>query len=562
MPKVKTERRNRIHHEVQRQGILFNKDFGQHILKNPLVITSMLEKAAIRSTDVVLEIGPGTGNMTVRILERCKKVIACEIDTRLAAELQKRVQGTPMQYKLQILIGDFLKTELPFFDLCIANIPYQISSPLIFKLLLHRPLFRCAVLMFQREFAQRLVAKPGDKLYCRLSVNTQLLARVDMLMKVGKNNFKPPPKVESSVVRLEPKNPPPPVNFKEWDGLTRLAFLRKNKTLAAAFKINAVLEMLEKNYKLHLSLRNESIGENFNMQEKVVNILEKLNMANTRARSMDLDDFMLITSMLEKAAIRSTDVVLEIGPGTGNMTVRILERCKKVIACEIDTRLAAELQKRVQGTPMQYKLQILIGDFLKTELPFFDLCIANIPYQISSPLIFKLLLHRPLFRCAVLMFQREFAQRLVAKPGDKLYCRLSVNTQLLARVDMLMKVGKNNFKPPPKVESSVVRLEPKNPPPPVNFKEWDGLTRLAFLRKNKTLAAAFKINAVLEMLEKNYKLHLSLRNESIGENFNMQEKVVNILEKLNMANTRARSMDLDDFMRLLLAFNSEGIHFN
>ncbi len=64
----------------------------------------------------------------------------------------------------------------------------------MFKLLLHRPFFRCAVLMFQREFAQRLVAKPGDALYCRLSVNTQLLARVEHLMKVGKNNFRPPPK--------------------------------------------------------------------------------------------------------------------------------------------------------------------------------------------------------------------------------------------------------------------------------------------------------------------------------------------------------------------------------
>jgi 18S rRNA (adenine1779-N6/adenine1780-N6)-dimethyltransferase len=67
--------------------------------------------------------------------------------------------------------------------------------------------------MFQREFALRLTAKPGDKLYCRLSLNTQLLARVDHLMKVGKNNFRPPPKVESSVVRIEPKNPPPPINY-------------------------------------------------------------------------------------------------------------------------------------------------------------------------------------------------------------------------------------------------------------------------------------------------------------------------------------------------------------
>lgn len=275
-------------------GIMFNKDFGQHILKNPLIIDAMIEKAAIRPTDVILEVGPGTGNLTVKMLEKVKKVIACEIDPRLVAELQKRVQGTPLQHKLQILIGDALKTDLPFFDLCIANVPYQISSPLVFKLLLHRPFFRCAVLMFQREFAQRLVAKPGDKLYCRLSINTQLLARVDLLMKVGKNNFRPPPKVESSVVRIEPKNPPPPINFTEWDGLTRIAFLRKNKTLAAAFKQTSVMGTLEKNYKLHCSLNNTPMDPDFNIKSKVEDILCNLEADKLRARTMDIDDFMRI----------------------------------------------------------------------------------------------------------------------------------------------------------------------------------------------------------------------------------------------------------------------------
>jgi len=111
-------------------------------LKNPLVIQGIVEKSAIRPTDVVLEVGPGTGNMTVKMLEKAKKVIACEIDTRMVAELQKRIMGTPFQSKLQIMIGDVLKMDLPFFDLCVANIPYQISSPLVFKLLLHRPIFR------------------------------------------------------------------------------------------------------------------------------------------------------------------------------------------------------------------------------------------------------------------------------------------------------------------------------------------------------------------------------------------------------------------------------------
>lgn len=108
---------------------------------------------------------------------------------RLVAELQKRIQGTPFQSKLQLIVGDVLKSDLPFFNLCVANIPYQISSPLVFKLLLHRPFFRCAILMFQREFAHRLVAKPGDKMYCRLSINTQLLARVDLIMKVNKQYY-------------------------------------------------------------------------------------------------------------------------------------------------------------------------------------------------------------------------------------------------------------------------------------------------------------------------------------------------------------------------------------
>ncbi|XP_020280556.1 probable dimethyladenosine transferase [Pseudomyrmex gracilis] len=306
MPKVRTQAVSRVHKEVQRQGILFNTDKGQHILKNPLVIQSMVEKAAVRPTDVVLEIGPGTGNMTVKLLEKSKKVIACEIDPRMVAELQKRVQGTVYQSKLQIVIGDVLKSDLPFFDLCVANIPYQISSPLIFKLLSHRPLFRCAVLMFQREFAERLVAKPGDKLYCRLSINTQLLARVDMLMKVGKNNFRPPPKVESNVVRIEPRNPPVPINFQEWDGLTRIAFLRKNKTLSAAFKQTAVTTILDKNYRIHCSLNNKTIPDDFDVKQLISNILKKVEAENKRARTMDIDDFISLLHAFNAEGVHFT----------------------------------------------------------------------------------------------------------------------------------------------------------------------------------------------------------------------------------------------------------------
>lgn len=293
MPKVRPGKKFRDHAAQSQQGVVFNTQVGQHILKNPLVVKTMVEKAALRSTDTILEIGPGTGNMTVRMLENVKKVVACEIDPRLAAELQKRIQGTPLQKKLNLIIGDILKVDpLPYFDICVANLPYQISSQIVFKLLLHRPVFRCAILMFQREFAQRLVAKPGDKLYCRLSVNTQLLSHVDLLMKVGKNNFKPPPKVESSVVRIEPKNPSPAINFTEWDGLVRIAFLRKNKTLGAAFRCNSIIEMLEKNYRIHCSLNNIVIPDYFCMKTIVGDLLEENGFIGKRARTMDIDDFL------------------------------------------------------------------------------------------------------------------------------------------------------------------------------------------------------------------------------------------------------------------------------
>lgn len=275
------------------QNIEFKKEFGQHILKNPLIVSTIVDKAALRPTDVVLEVGPGTGNMTMKMLEKSKTVIACEIDRRLIGELEKRVQNTPFKNKLKILAGDVLRANLPFFDICVANLPYQISSPFVFKLLEHRPFFRCAILMFQREFAYRLVAKPGDKLYCRLSVNCQFLARVDLIMKVGRNNFRPPPKVESNVVRIEPRNPPPDVNFKEWDGMLRICFNRKNKSLHATFAQTAVIELLKKNYIAYCALKDLPVDNNIDFKAKIKDIVESEEIfQKLRPRSMSIDHFL------------------------------------------------------------------------------------------------------------------------------------------------------------------------------------------------------------------------------------------------------------------------------
>lgn len=111
--------------------------------------------------------------------------------------------------------------------------------------------------MFQREFAMRLVARPGDSLWNRLSVNVQLYAKVDHVMKVGRNNFRPPPLVESSVVRISPIDPPPPVAFGEFDGLTRICFSRKNKMIRSNFQSKGVEQMLESNFKAYCAQAEE-----------------------------------------------------------------------------------------------------------------------------------------------------------------------------------------------------------------------------------------------------------------------------------------------------------------
>ena len=286
----------------------FNTDLGQHILKNPLVAQGIVDKAQIRPSDVVLEVGPGTGNLTVRILEQAKNVVAVEMDPRMAAELTKRVRGTPVEKKLEIMLGDFMKTELPYFDICISNTPYQISSPLVFKLINQPRPPRVSILMFQREFALRLLARPGDSLYCRLSANVQMWANVTHIMKVGKNNFRPPPQVESSVVRLEIKNPRPQVDYNEWDGLLRIDFVRKNRTITSGLKSTTVMDILEKNYKTFLAMNNEMVDDTKGsmhdvVKEKIDTVLKETDLGDKRAGKCDQNDFLRLLYAFHQVGI-------------------------------------------------------------------------------------------------------------------------------------------------------------------------------------------------------------------------------------------------------------------
>jgi 18S rRNA (adenine1779-N6/adenine1780-N6)-dimethyltransferase len=219
------------------------------------------------------------------------------------------------------------------------------------------------------------------------------------------------------------------------------------------------------------------------------------------------------------------------------------------------------------------------------------------------------------------MFQREFALRLVARPGDPLYCRLSVNAQFWARITHIMKVGKNNFRPPPQVESSVVRIEPKvhGERPRVSWEEWDGMLRICFIRRNRTLRASWLgSKKVLALCEKNFRVWCALNDVVIDEGGSqvkdrnkgqdtdvggnvqqisddeewggidmdfaqhsdegdngktegngkttgvaklVREKIQKVLAMTGLADKRAGQCEEGDFLKLLLAFNEEGIHF-
>ncbi|KAL3481089.1 ribosomal RNA adenine dimethylase-domain-containing protein [Aspergillus californicus] len=271
----------------------FNTDLGQHILKNGAIADNIVDKANVGPTQTVLEVGPGPGILTTRILEKAKKVVAVEFDPRMAAELTKKVQGTPQEKKLQIVLGDFIKTDLtklPEFQAVISNTPYQISSPLIFKLLSMPNPPKVAVLMVQREFALRLVARPGDALYSRLSVNVQFFSRVSHIMKVGRNNFRPPPQVESSVVRIEPKSGRPEISWDEWDGMLRICFVRKNKTLRAGFMATKIRQLIERNWITWASMNPDKVAQgDVDMLTGKTPFPEKFS-KNEEDVDMDMDD--------------------------------------------------------------------------------------------------------------------------------------------------------------------------------------------------------------------------------------------------------------------------------
>ena len=187
---------------LNENGIILNKNLGQNYLIDDFKRKKIIEYAKLTSEDTVLEIGPGIGTLTIELAKQAKKVIAIEQDSSIFNILKKRLEKENID-NVELINGDAVKVDFPDFNKIVSNLPYQISSPISFKFLNYD--FDLAILMYQKEFADRMNGKVGTKQYSRLSAMLYFKADVKFLTKVSPESFIPSPKVDSSVVQLKPK---------------------------------------------------------------------------------------------------------------------------------------------------------------------------------------------------------------------------------------------------------------------------------------------------------------------------------------------------------------------
>lgn len=209
-------------------------------------------------------------------------------------------------------------------------------------------------------------------------------------------------------------------------------------------------------------------------------------------------DTSYLDRIVEAAELNSEDTVFEIGAGIGNLTERLAAKAKKVIAVELDSNLVNVLHDRFQNAE---NIEIIQGDALKIDFPEFDKVVSNLPYSISSEITFKLLRHK--FKLGILMYQYEFAVRMVSLPDCKDYSRLTVDTYYFADASILMKVPKEVFQPVPEIDSAVIKLIPR----PAPFEVLDEGFFLNFVtavfsqRRKKLRNAILNTNSILKIPE-------------------------------------------------------------
>jgi 16S rRNA (adenine1518-N6/adenine1519-N6)-dimethyltransferase len=260
---------------ISRYGIKPQKKFGQNFVTESALLKRMIDYARVSSDDVVLEIGAGLGFLTELLSEKAGKVIAVERDPKLMRILRDRLGK---KENIVLIEQDIMKISDLIFDKVVSNPPYQLSSPLLFKLLEQD--FKAMVLTLQREFARRLIAEEGTKEYGRLTVMAHLKSRSEILEYLSQAVFYPSPRVESAVVRLNPEWPSlRPLDMKLFNVFVRELFSQRNKTSKRVVK-----EFIK---------RNQMLDE-----PKLTTLIEKFPYLGKRVYQISPSEFIELFNMI------------------------------------------------------------------------------------------------------------------------------------------------------------------------------------------------------------------------------------------------------------------------
>ncbi|NBX85448.1 MAG: 16S rRNA (adenine(1518)-N(6)/adenine(1519)-N(6))-dimethyltransferase RsmA [Gammaproteobacteria bacterium] len=215
--------------------IFARKRFGQNFLENTFVIEQIIHAFHLQPQDHVIEIGPGRGALTQYLLQALDNLTVIEIDRDLFAKLQH----FPNAHKLTGICEDVLNVDFSQFPpplRIIGNLPYNISTPLMFHLLSFRQHIQDMMFMLQKEVVERIMAQPGDSHYGRLSVMFQSYCDAEKIIDVPPECFNPAPKVDSAVIYLAPKKNAPKIAFETLETIVSQAFGMRRKTLSNNFK--------------------------------------------------------------------------------------------------------------------------------------------------------------------------------------------------------------------------------------------------------------------------------------------------------------------------------------
>ena len=266
---------------LNRNGLKANKRFGQNFLIDDQILMGIVEAADITENDIVIEIGPGLGNLTEYLLKQAKKVISFEIDPNMIEVLKERFTTD----KLDIVHNDILKVNIDEYITeivnnmdnfngkvkVVANLPYYITTPIIFNLFEKATIVSDITIMIQKEVAQRIVATPGGKEYGVLSVMCEYYSESEIKIIVPPESFIPAPNVESAVITLVKKDKYKVDNTEKFNELIKAAFSQRRKKMSNSISSN----------------KNICTDKN-----KLIEIYNKLNIAeNARAEEISIEKF-------------------------------------------------------------------------------------------------------------------------------------------------------------------------------------------------------------------------------------------------------------------------------